>query len=270
MCRVGLESCSSSSFSEPDEATQNLLQSRLAQLYGPAATSSGIADVEPEERIVVDETREDAEDEVFEFRLFATGTGSKSTNGSKANRIILGREDELSERKGGFIVPLRDPQFYFTGTPTALRKRQFESAAVSGEDVQRRLQIRPYGLEVPWRVSVIIMNASNIKRLKAGDTTVKAVEMVTKNKRKKRKRMGKKMRILHRKREAIRKEMQRSEEEKLAAKEAAEREKKTQRNRQKQQKRRAKEKAKKSDNVKDAGTSSTAQPDLVEIVMDEG
>lgn len=261
---MNLRSRSSSPSSGPDEEAQNILQSRLAELYGPIATDPAIADDEIEERDLDDETQEDAEKHGFEFRLFATDEVLKSANGSKANRIRLENDDDISDAKGVFVVPWRDPRYYFTGALTALQKRRFELAAVSGEDVHRELRIRPYGLEVPWRVSVIRMGASNRKSLKLGNAAVIAEELRTELERKKRKRMGKKSRITHRKREAIRREMQVSEQEKLAA----EREKKTKRNREKQLKRRAKEKAKKSSTMDEsASIAATAQD---EIVMGEG
>lgn len=270
VCRADLRSRSSSpsSTSEPDEEIQSLLQSRLAEVYAPIAALSTITNTRTaEETNPKPELREDDLEDGFEFRLFATSKGSKSPSDLRTGRIILENDDAPLDEHGGFAIPWRDPRYYFTGEITPLQKDQYEIAAVSGENVLRGLQIRHTGLEVPWRVTTIQLGKSIYKKLRARDVGVKDEEPRPEDGISKRKRMGKKMRILHRKREKIRKESELSEQQKLAEKEAAEREKKTRRNREKQQKKRAKEKAKKTGNVSEAGSTGPRQGDTI---MSEG
>lgn len=258
VCRADLRSRSSSpsSGAEPDEEIQHLLQSRLAEVYGPIATLPVIANTQVGGKTTLEpESQADGGDDGFEFRLFATSKGSKCPSDLKTGRIILEEDDESVVGNGGFIIPWRDPRYYFTGEVTELQKQQYGTAAVSGEDVLRGLQIRHAGLEVPWRVSTIKVGISSYKKLAVQDIGVKDEEKAPVDGQSKRKRIGKKMRILHRKREKIHKELQLFEQEKLAVRESAEREKKTKRNREKQQKKRAKEKAKKAGNTSEAGSS---------------
>lgn len=178
--------------------------------------------------------------------MFATNNDTRSASGLKVSRVILENDDQTVDREGGFLIPWRNSRYFFTGQITPLERRRFELAAVSGEDIQRGLLVRHTGLEVPWRVSVIKQQVSRRKISEAKDVGIEDENHPTVGKRK---RMGKKMRILHRKREKIRKELLLLEQEKLASKAAAEREKKTKRNKEKQLKKRAKEKAKKAGQV---------------------
>lgn len=268
VCRADLRSRSSSpSSTSGDEEIPNLLQTRLAELYGPIDVNPVISNPQTRKPSPDTELKEDTSGDGFEFRLFAPKKGSKSPSDVKTGRIILEKDDESPDGNGGFVIPWRDPRYFFTGESTALQKQQFESAAVSGQDVLSGLQIRHTGLEVPWRVSNIRLEQSLYKKLMAQDAEVKHKEKTPEDGQSKKKRMGKKMRILHRKREKIRKQSELSEQQKLAEKEAAEREKRTKRNREKQQKKRAKEKAKKAGNISEAGSGSA--PAQVDIIMKE-
>ncbi|KAL2760519.1 hypothetical protein ACRALDRAFT_1059696 [Sodiomyces alcalophilus JCM 7366] len=136
-----------------------------------------------------------------------------------------GREGGMSRRR-----PL---SYYIAHPPTPTQQAEFAFAAVSGEDVLHRAQQRWWGVEMPWKVTHITVQA------KAGGGGPQGTEKDGKNPNR---RPGKKKRIAMR---AKAREAQRraGEEEKAKlTKEEALREKRIRLNRQKNQKRRAKAK----------------------------
>jgi hypothetical protein len=196
----------------------------------------------------------------FEFRLFSTPTTSKDTNGTqtKAQKILL-RESEEETGEGAFILPRRDHKFYISAKAHGEELARFKSSAVSGEDVLKAGEKRAWGLEVPWRVTVlqstakpnpssnskptkISISESNpgTKARKEGKEREKRVEAEKKTK------PNKKRRIILRERKKKKDSAEEARRREREEREEKEREKKTRRNREKKVKRKLKEKAKKA------------------------
>ncbi|CAG8976963.1 hypothetical protein HYALB_00010945 [Hymenoscyphus albidus] len=177
----------------------------------------------------------------FEFRLFSTGNES-NTEGERAKatqKIILVDEEGEELGEGAFVGKGRGEEYYFwDANATEGGKEGFERVAVSEEDILKIAATRHWGLEVPWRVTVL----KSVGKTKRG----KEVLVIEGQDRGGKKKPGKKRRIILRKRQkAIEeaKEKKRLEEER---KEEGEKEKRTKRNREKKIKRRLKEKAEKA------------------------
>lgn len=161
----------------------------------------------------------------FEFRLF-------STAGSRA-KVVLQSENE-AQGEGG-IVSRRPSSYYLVqGLPIELR-RQYESAAVSGEDVLARSRWRSWGLELPWKVSHITAATASTNATWTAGASGSAG----------RKRPGKKARLAVRRRERVRKLAAEDAAEKQMCKEEHIKDKKKRLNRAKKLRRRAKDKQKK-------------------------
>jgi hypothetical protein len=187
--------------------------------------------------------------------LFSTGENDKA----EPQKIVLEvEEEELGE--GGFVVRNRNPKYYFAEKAVGEQKWRFESAALSGEEVLDLSKRRAWGLEVPWRVRVL----KSIEKLKGagngaalGDKVV-AVEVGDETKRK---RPGKKRRIIMRQRGGKREEIEERKRREKELKDETEREKRTRRNREKKVKKKMKEKAKKAEGtgveVADGSVAST-------------
>ncbi|RAL67435.1 hypothetical protein DID88_008190 [Monilinia fructigena] len=169
--------------------------------------------------------RQDQEEE-FDFRLFSNG---------KESKIVL-KEDVADE--GVFIVKERNKSYFFTGPTEGERKEEYAFAAISGEDV------------------------SQAESKDTGDG--KSHGELDSNGEKKRK-PGKKMRIILRERE----EKSQAQEEAIAkekeSKEEAERERRARKNREKKVRRKAKEKALKAA----AGGLGQMGPELTEGLIEE-
>lgn len=200
----------------------------------------------------------------FEFRLFATPTSRQPTGSHPADgiapRIILDDEPDAGDpdRQGGFVVPRRDEGYYFTSTVAPAwgkeRRRQFEIAAVSGEDVRRCLGVRYTGWEVRWRVrhlrnGELVIADANEKGVVASPLTAglgpNGQGGVRLDGERKKGKLGKKRRIILRMRK--RKGEEAAERKKREERERgeAEREKRTRRNREKKVKKKMREKEKK-------------------------
>ena len=216
----------------------------------------------------------------FEFRLFATpatklptDTSSHAPNGAThapAARIILDDDptEGVLDKQGGFVIPRREEGFYFTGAVTPERRkekrREFEIAAVSGEDVKRWLGVRYSGWEVRWRVRVLrdgklVVPKPNSEEaiaaplaggLRLNGHTEAGIGI---GRGRKKGKPGKKRRIVLRMRkrkgeEAAQRRREEAERKKKQEREReeAEREKRTRRNREKKVKRRAREREKKA------------------------
>jgi hypothetical protein len=232
----------SPSRSTPDPELQAAYHARLSSIFGSIPASAPSPDPIPNENFDQEERQEDGERE-FIFRLF------KSDKTGDTGRTIVIRDKEEGT---GIDAPLfeRDRRFYFAEKATGERKRGFEHCAVGGEDVLRLSTGRNWGLEVPWRVKVIRMSG---KWKDAGGKELRGEEKGVKGDEGKRKRPGKKRRIILRERK--KKSIEDAEKRKLEeerkrfereAREEMEREKRTKRNREKKVKRKMKEKMKKS------------------------
>ncbi|KAL3422712.1 hypothetical protein PVAG01_06868 [Phlyctema vagabunda] len=238
--------------SPPDAAISAQLQSQLAKLYGPLATSETEPASFREQRIAVrgSEEKKDAleEEQVFEFRLFSKTTDSAAPDA--AQRIVIDEED-LGE--GAFVQPRRDLSYYLVGKAEGERKRGLEIMALSGEDVLKGKERRHWGLEVPWRVQVL-----KVQKVTKGEKKIIAIE----GEEEKRKRPGKKRRILVREKKKVKDQIEEKLRIERERKEESEKDKRTRRNREKKVKRKAKEKAEKA---KQAGGNevNNATPDGV-------
>ncbi|TVY41699.1 hypothetical protein LSUB1_G003163 [Lachnellula subtilissima] len=221
--------------SEPDPELEAQLQARLASLYGSAfdtsaSTSTPKPSVAPNGKSQPDTEVEDEPAE-FEFRLFSSG---KNDEAAPQKIVLEVEEEELGE--GGFVRK-RDLAYYFAEKAVGEQKWQFESAALSGEDILDLAKRRAWGLEVPWRVTVL---KTSVKSKTAGGA---ADKMVAAGKRKKRD------------------EIEEKERRDKELKDETEREKRTRRNREKKVKKKMKEKAKKAEgagiNVGDGSVASS-------------
>ena len=244
---LSIRSGSTTPRSSPDPETEKRYLERLGRIYGVSdvgrkADGDGIAEnhssrLNPTQYEHAFDERDNegeaaAEEEDFAFRLFA----------SEPARQIAIREEDAGT---GAFVGTRDPRVFILGRAEGERKRGFESVAISGEEVLRRKGMRAWGLEVPWRV-LVVRNGSSMKGAKGSGTG--GEDWKVGDIKGKKKRAGKKRRILIR----VRKRKGEEEKERKRREEAErgerEREKRTKKNREKKVKRKMKEKAKKAGN----------------------
>lgn len=239
--------------SEPDPELEAQFRARLASIYGspsnltpvPLSTALNVpADINDG-----DAASEGQAEQEFEFRLFSTTGTAKPGNeeDETPQKILLVDEDE-DVGDGGFVVQERNRGYYFAEKAQGEKQIGFEIMALSGEDVLSRAKRRAWGLEVPWRVRVLkVIGKKGIgEAFEVAGTEDMEGDM-------KRKRPGKKRRIILRERKKLRKKLQEQKKVEQEKKEEAEREKRTRRNREKKVKRKMKEKAKKAgDTVEDA------------------
>ncbi|KIM96016.1 hypothetical protein OIDMADRAFT_148537 [Oidiodendron maius Zn] len=244
---LSIRSGSTTPRSSPDPETEKRYLERLGRVYGVSevgrkADEDDIAEghssrlnptqYEHDFDEKDNEGEAAAEEEDFAFRLFAS---------EPARQIVIREEDAGT----GAFVGTRDPRVFILGRAEGERKRGFESVAISGEEVLRRKGMRAWGLEVPWRV-LVVRNGSSMKGTKGSGTS--GEDWKVRDIKGKKKRAGKKRRILIR----VRKRKGEEEKERKRREEAErgerEREKRTKKNREKKVKRKMKEKAKKAGN----------------------
>ncbi|KFZ00620.1 hypothetical protein V501_10604 [Pseudogymnoascus sp. VKM F-4519 (FW-2642)] len=245
-----------------DDSRARLLQDQLAQLYGPITIPSQDPVAPGGTEPSPDAPPAEAEDEEFEFRLFAPSTTAVASNDNQSSkpdetttqRIILSNSDDEDLGDGAFTVPQRRLSWYIAAPATGTKKAEFEEAAVSAEMVQREREHRAWALEKPWRVTVIRTGSASTSQpaaaLAAKSVSVRTAEGDGKTKRTK---PNKKRRIevrireraLAEKLEAERLRCAKMAEEK-ASRGAEDAEKRTARNRERKIKRREREKRKKA------------------------
>jgi len=145
---------------------------------------------------------------------------------------------------------------------------QFESAAISGDEILRRRGDRAWGLEVPWRVRILKVY-EKLKTGQKGEKAVKVLEEAVDEK--KRKKPGKKRRIVLRQRKKKIEEDKERRRKEREQKEETEKEKWTRRNREKKVKRRLKEKAKKAGSAVNGadGDAAMGGQDASPVVEDD-
>ena len=201
--------------------------------------------------------KEDKENEdCFEFRLFSRPTWNPVPSNETAVapvRIDI-RSPSPDIREIGFLEPRRPDDYYFTNGSSEQERKQYQSVAVSGEDILRQTEARwvrfilaanvitnscqlQYGCALPWRVITV----KNFQNLVTSNKSTPNKSVSTKKTR-----QGKKRRILLRKRLALTAEKEAIARISKVGKEAAEREKKTRLNRAKKVRRKEKEKARKT------------------------
>lgn len=247
-----------------DEAVENELRGKLnAQLSGllgleldlAAGPSNGEADdvqmTQPEDwnqaaattipaavKTAAAGGEEDPEELAFEFRLFRDEAPTHTV-------VIRENDDQAGAAgKGAFVVPKRPTSYYIAGDPDQASLDRFRRAALSADYILADAKRRRWGLEKPWRIThITITTASRHHQgLDASASQVAAApDGIAK-----RKRPGKKRRIILRVREKAKKEKEEAAKKTLVDKEEHLAAKKKRLNREKKLKRRAKEKEKKA------------------------
>ncbi|OBT52828.1 hypothetical protein VE04_08046 [Pseudogymnoascus sp. 24MN13] len=242
-----------------DDSRARLLQDQLAQLYGPITIPSQDPAAPGGTEPSPDAPPVEAEDEEFEFRLFAPSTTAVASNDNQSSkpdetttqRIILSNSDDEDLGDGAFTVPQRRLSWYIAPPATGTKKAEFEEAAVSAEMVQREREHRAWALEKPWRVTVIRTGSASTSQpaaaLAVGGRTADRDGKTKRTKPNKKRRIEVRIRerALAEKLEAERLRCAKMEEEK-ASRGAEDAEKRTARNRERKIKRREREKRKKA------------------------
>ncbi|KAI0471943.1 hypothetical protein GGR56DRAFT_656224 [Xylariaceae sp. FL0804] len=169
-------------------------------------------------------------EEEFVFRLFRDEEPSHT--------IVIARDDQALEGDGAFVVPKRPRSYYVADEPPPDLARQFRMAAVSAEYLLQDAKKRRWGLEKPWRVMSLSSGVDRVSKASlssgvSGDTEEQGAAV-------KRKRPGKKRRIVLRIREKAREEREEAAKQKSLDKEQHLKDKKKRLNREKKLKRRAK------------------------------
>ncbi|RFU78823.1 hypothetical protein TARUN_3390 [Trichoderma arundinaceum] len=207
---------------------------------------SSDADSEPDtpaENSPVNEGGE-AEDESYAFRLFSTA--------GPAPKVVLENNDRVEEGK---LIRGRPLSYYLVTDISPEQKQRYEMAAVSGEDVIARSQVRAWGLELPWRVTTIKATR------KAGPGEGARAIHVEDEQQVKRKRPGKKRRVAMRTKARAKAKEEEATKQKMADKEEHIKEKKRRLNRLKKLRKRAKKKAEKGEDGEAGGESDEGSSD---------
>lgn len=165
-------------------------------------------------------------DDGYEFNLF-------STSGGPTTKVVL---VDPNEQGDGALVRPRSASYYKVLPLSSEQRDQFAFAALSGDDVYRLSQRRNWGLEMPWRVTTIKVTRRATAKEKKDTTSDTAMDAA------KRKRPGKKTRIMRRQKERELKAKAEEAAKKLLEKEEHVKDKKKRMNRIKKLRKRAKEK----------------------------
>jgi hypothetical protein len=219
----------------------------LAEIYGPVSIVPPTKPTQENEQEPLPQTHLDQEQEQeqeFEFRLFSTHNPTAPTT----HKILLKGPEEDEAGEGAFILPRRDRKFYIAEKAQGPDFLHYQASAVSGEDVLKAGKKRAWGLEVPWRVTVLQSTSPPASKSKSNPTSASNSESKLKEGEEveKKTRPNKKRRIILRERKKKKDSAEEARRKEREAKEEAEREKKTRRNREKKVKRKLKEKAKKA------------------------
>ncbi|POR35240.1 Uncharacterized protein TPAR_04572 [Tolypocladium paradoxum] len=168
----------------------------------------------------------------FEFRLFSSAAA--------APMVVL-ENDKEAQGEGGLVAKRPTSYFLATDVPAEL-KRQYQFAAVSGEEVLDRSRWKRWGLELPWKVTAKI---TTTRKAKPGDEGTETGRIEETPDPAKRKRPGKKRRIAVRTKERSKKAQEETAAKKQMDKEEHLKDKKKRLNRLKKLRKRAKDKEKK-------------------------
>lgn len=211
-------------------------------------------DVAPEAEVTEAATAEEPDELAFEFRLFGDEAPSHTV-------VIDQNDDSLKGLgEGKFVVPRRPDSYYVASEPDADAEASYRFAAVTSDYLLADAKQRRWGLEKPWRVTHVTISGRPLKY--SLTATAEDTEMADG----KRKRPGKKRRIILRTREKAQKEKAEAAKKQLETKEEHLKAKKKRLNREKKLKRRAKEKEKKSAG---GGTSEQGDADKNEDISDD-
>ncbi|KAI9778332.1 MAG: hypothetical protein M1839_008119 [Geoglossum umbratile] len=172
-------------------------------------------------------------EEEFEFRLFSStgASNSKASSRPSVHKVVLRSPSPVNTEPG--FVTKRPESYYFART--AERGEEFKSIVVEGTELLNRAAP---GCALPWRVTIIKM-----ARLLKDHRPIQGADATSTPRRK---RPGKKRRILLRKKTAAKVEHKERAAREKAEKEEAEKEKRTRRNREKKIKKRLRDKLKKT------------------------
>ncbi|KAF3025850.1 hypothetical protein E8E14_014766 [Neopestalotiopsis sp. 37M] len=225
-----------------DEDAEKELRGRLnAQLSGLLDFDITAAPTEPQGKgSGQDDAAGDGEEEpdelAFEFRLFRDEAPSHTV-------VIQQNEDKPGALgAGGFVVPRKPDSCYIAATPDAAALEKLRHSAVSSDFLLADAGRRRWGLERPWRVLRISVSGKPLKD--PWSTAAKAIDDDADAKKKRR--PGKKRRIMLRTRVKAEKEKAEAARKFLETKEDHLKAKKQRLNREKKLKRRAKDKEKKA------------------------
>ncbi|KAF6230880.1 hypothetical protein HO173_010996 [Letharia columbiana] len=231
----------------PDPVLESYFRQQLEQLYADPsqalATNDG-TEVDQIRGASVEQVQTEDREE-YDFRLFTRphASGTASVGASNGPQRIAIRSPSPAGGESGFTSVGRPDKYYFAGDTGAELAQQYARAAVSGQDIVEGLKMRWRGMELPWRVTVI-------KTTESGN--VVGLEHQLQAQTNRRKRSGKKRRVVIRKRVEARAAKEVVARQYRAEKEAAEREKRTQKNREKKIKKRQKDRLKKVTDVQDS------------------
>ncbi|KAI2633906.1 hypothetical protein GGS21DRAFT_118700 [Xylaria nigripes] len=238
---------SSSSDAESDQAeaghdaeAESVLREKLnAQLSGlldfsftapppeqqPSHAETGAAQQEAEHQ----------EEETFAFRLFR--------DQAPTHTVVLTQDDDPAALgEGGFVVPSRPRSYYIASAPSPTQMSEYRGVTVSAEYILADAKKRRWGLEKPWRVIHITADSNMVPKPTSGS----AQDGSSAGSEKKRKRPGKKHRILLRVRAKAAQEHEEVTKKIAMEKEQHIQEKKKRLNRERKLKRRQKEREKKA------------------------
>lgn len=195
----------------------------------------------------------------FHFRLFA----SEDVH-APAPRIVLTPERDRLPGLGldaADVIPVRRRPLshYIIPAASGMELEQLCSAAQTAADVREAARQRNWGLEVPWRVSKVIVSSGTMQKvLKVSRTGAREVDIQDGDAAKqRRKRPGKKARIHIRTKEKARLEREAVKQRQKVTKEEHLKEKKKRLNREKKLKRRQKERDKKASTTQGAGEGAS-------------
>ncbi|KAH7166135.1 hypothetical protein EDB81DRAFT_275881 [Dactylonectria macrodidyma] len=205
----------------------------------PSHLTGNGADADSAEAGAGDE--EDADIDGFEFRLFSSTRPSQ--------KVVL-EEDVGLQGDGGLAFP-RPASYYRLTNLTVDKKQQYAFAAVSGDDILARSKDPVWGIQLPWRVTIIAV----ARKRRPGESACISEEVAAQTKAK----PSKKQRISLRKRAKLREETEKVEAQKLMVKEEHTKDKKKRMNRLKKLRKRAKSKQEKA--VAKAGEAEACAAD---------
>ncbi|KAF3492353.1 uncharacterized protein GIQ15_01870 [Arthroderma uncinatum] len=293
VCREDLKSPESSRASSPESAAATYAATALERVFASFETFKTSTATEPttstdQDNLAEDHHDDEEEEQEFEFRLFSSvpaqekrpgqtktkpddATGTGSLGGVQKLKIRLRSPSPVTGPRGdgGFIVPFRGWDYYFSNPELVMRavgdttsqkekqsseldrqlemlKETFQDAAMDGNTILARAVSGTWpGCHLPWRV--VHLPAPRVKSTSNNTASTSK----SKTPLSKRKKPGKKRRI------ALRKNVTSKQ-----AAEEAEKEKRNRKNRERKIKRRQKERDKKAAARAAAGdAASTADAD---------
>lgn len=143
----------------------------------------------------------DSEDEELAFNLFAPtikpATASDGTAAIVPQTIRLRSQTPLEDQNQGFTKPERDSTYYFSGPVTATKQTQYDTSAVTGAEVLAMSRLPCPGCAHPWKVIHLPSSAVTpaLRANIAATTKFEDTFLPDVDRERKRKRLGKKMRI---------------------------------------------------------------------------